>query len=135
MIKKKMEEQTDKDIEEMKHTFENDMLGFLHLFIPENGSTPKFINKAILQNLDDTLLNKVLRKANPSDAMCLSSLISLRYSDMFLPMLMEEKEFVTRLKRVAANVHFDKTTLTSIIIHKQILPNLEKVEMKMTDRQ
>ena len=131
VIKKKMEEQTDKDIEEMKHTFENDMLGFLHLFIPENGSTPKFINKAILQNLDDTLLNKVLRKANPSDAMCLSSLISLRYSDMFLPMLMEEKEFVTRLKQVATNVQFDKTTLTSFIIHKQLLPNLKKVEMKM----
>ena len=50
---------------------------------------------------------------------------------MFLPMLMEEKEFVTRLKQVAANVQFDKTTLTSFIIHKQLLPNLKKVEMKM----
>ena len=134
VIKKKMEEQTDKDIEEMKHTFENDMLGFLHLFISENGSTPKFINKAILQNLDDILLDKVLCKANPSDAMCLSSLISLRYSDMFLPMLMEEKEFVTRLKRVAKNVQFDNSKLSSIIIHNQLLPNLEKVEIKMNNR-
>ena len=129
-----MDKQTDKDIENMKYIFENDMLGFLHLFIPENGSTPKFINKAILQNLDDKLLDKVLRKANPSDAMCLSTLISLRYGDIYIQMLMEEKEFVTRLKRVAKNVQFDNSKLSSIIIHNQLLPNLEKVEIKMNNR-
>ena len=131
VIENKEKEQTNKEIKEMKHKFENDMLAFLHLFIPENGFTPIFINKAILHHLDETLLAKVLVHAKPNDVMCLSSLISLRYSTPYLHLLKEEIEFVTRLKRAVDNLKTDKTTLTSIIIHDQLLPNLEAAKKKI----
>lgn len=131
IIREKQEEQSEKDIEEMNDKFENDMQGFLRLFIPENGSTPKFINKAILHHLDENTLANVLRKATPNDVMCLYSLINLRYCDRSLAMLKEENVFVARLKQVARNIKSEKTTLVSIIIQKQLLPILEKTETKM----
>ena len=119
IIKKKQEEQSEKDIEEMNDKIENDMQGFLRLFIPENGSTPKFINKAILHHLDENTLANVLRKATPNDVMCLYSLINLRYCDTFIAMLKKENVFVARLKQVARNIKSEKTTLASTIIQKQ----------------
>lgn len=131
IIREKQEEQSEKDIEEMNDKFENDMQGFLRLFIPENGSTPKFINKAILHHLDENTLANVLRKATPNDVMCLYSLINLRYCDTFFAKLKEENVFITRLKQVARNFKSEKTTLASIIIHNQLLPILESTETKM----
>lgn len=131
IIDEKQKCQVESDIEEMKCLFHGDISAFIQMFVPNGTNTPIFYNKPVLHLLSDEDFKIAIDNALPDDFMNLYSFVSMRYNNDLIIQLLEEKPFIMRLKEVVKERGKDKTRLSSIIIHDQLLPALEKVERRM----
>lgn len=133
VIAEKQNEQKSQSIDEMRRLFSSDIEGFVQLFVPKGQNTPKFFNEAVLQILSEEEIHEMVDKAQPGDMMNLYYMVGLRYNNDLLKGLMDELPFISRLKEAVRDKAKDKTKLSSVIVHDQLLPKLEKVERRMSE--
>lgn len=131
IIEEKLKSQVEGDIEQMKRLFHSDIDAFIQMFLPNGANTPAFYNDPVLNLLCDEDFQTAIDKALPNDYMNLYCLVSMRYNNDSIIQLLGEKPFIMRLKKIVKEKGKDKTKLSSIIIHDQLLPELEKVERRM----
>lgn len=131
LIKEKQQEQMQHDVEKMKQLFSCDIQKFIRLFIPHEQTTPKYLNTPMLHLLSEEEINNVVDKASPNDIMNLYTLVVFRYNSSLLPNLMKENTFIMRLKK-SVQAKQDAPLLSSMIMRDQLLPELDKVEERMS---
>lgn len=133
VITEKQKEQKNQDIDEMRRLFGSDIEGFVQLFVPKGQNTPQFINEAVLQLLSEEEIHEMVDKAQPGDMMNLYYMVGLRYINDLINGLTDELPFISRLKENVRDKAKDNTRLSSVIVHDQLLPKLEKVEKRMNE--
>ncbi len=123
-----------KDIEEAKNIqslFETDLSAFVKEFLPEHYDirTP---DKALFHQIKKESVKQGIKIAKPEGIMDLTSLMKIRYLDTsFSEYLIDEMEFLTGLEEGISEIDLTKKTLSSHLIHSQLIPRLHEAQKQL----